>query len=73
MKDLSGKLHRLRADAKHFAHMGMSATDPSQRELFKRLADELAIEVLELEQVVKGQAEHSDPDEQYDIVSKSHL
>jgi hypothetical protein len=54
MKDLSRKLHQLRADAKHFASLGMSATDPTQRELFKRLGDELAIEALDLEQVVRS-------------------
>ncbi|MGY3610797.1 MULTISPECIES: hypothetical protein [unclassified Bradyrhizobium] len=53
MKDLTGKWRRLRADAKHFAILSVSATDPSQRELFKRLGDELAIEALELEQLVK--------------------
>lgn len=53
MEDLTRKWHQLRADARHFASMSMSATDPSQRELFKRLGDQLAIEALELEQVVK--------------------
>ena len=71
MKDLSRKLHQLRADAKHFACLGTSATDPSQRYLFKRLADELAIEALELEQVVKRRTEQLDSDEQHDVVSKA--
>ncbi|MBO4226853.1 hypothetical protein [Bradyrhizobium neotropicale] len=71
MKDLTGKWHQLRADAKHCADLGMSATDPRQRELFKHLGDELAIAALELEQVVKSQKPHSDLDEQCDVLSKA--
>ncbi|MGY3609021.1 MULTISPECIES: hypothetical protein [unclassified Bradyrhizobium] len=66
MKDLSGRLHQLRVDANNCAVMAMSATDPNKRELLKRLADELAIEALELEQVVKSQTGHVGSDEQYD-------
>ena len=51
MKDPARKWHQLRADARHFASMSRSATDPSQRELFKRLGDQLAIEALELDRV----------------------
>jgi hypothetical protein len=69
MKDVSGKWHQLRADAKHFASLGLSATDPSQRELFKRLSNELASEALELEQVVKSQTAHLGSHEHYDIMS----
>jgi hypothetical protein len=68
MKDLSGKLDRLRVDAKDCALMGMSATNPRQREMFERLADQLAIEALELEQIVKRQNEHLDSNEQHNVV-----
>jgi len=53
MTDLSGKLDQLRTEANYCAHMAMSATDPKKRELFERLADQLAIEALELEQLVR--------------------
>jgi hypothetical protein len=71
MKDLAEKWHQLRAGAKHFADLGMSATDPRQRELFNRLGDELAIAALELEQVVKRQNPHVDFDEQCEVLSKA--
>ncbi|MGX9427590.1 MULTISPECIES: hypothetical protein [Bradyrhizobium] len=73
MKDLSGRLHQLRVDANNCAVMAMSATDPNKRELLKRLADELAIEALELEQVVKSQTGHVGSNEQYDAFSKPAL
>jgi hypothetical protein len=68
MKDLRRKLDKLRADAKDFALMSMSATDPEKRELFGRLADQLAIEALELEQIVRKQDKHLDPDDQHNVV-----
>jgi hypothetical protein len=68
MKDLTRKWHQLRADARYFAIMSTSATDPSRRELFKRLGEELAIEALELEQVVKKQTARCGSDEQYEVV-----
>jgi hypothetical protein len=48
--------------------MSMSATNPEKRELFGRLADQLAIEALELEQVVKKQTAHLDSDDQHNVV-----
>lgn len=57
MTDLRERLERLRAEAKSCDLMSKSATDPVKRELFGRLAEQLAIEVLELEQVVKKQTE----------------
>ena len=55
MKDLRERLEKLRADAAELALMSRRARDAEQRELFGRLAEEIAIEVLELEQVVKRQ------------------
>lgn len=58
-------MDKLRADAADFALMSKRASDAEKRELFGRLADELAIEALELEQVVKsqnGRSGSSDPD-----------
>jgi broad-specificity NMP kinase len=48
--------------------MSMLATNPKNRELFKRLADQLAIEALELEQVVKKQTAHLGSDDQHNGV-----
>ncbi|MCK1341513.1 hypothetical protein IVB38_37375 [Bradyrhizobium sp. 38] len=59
MRDLRAKLAKLRADAADLALMSRRASDPEKRELFGRLADELAIEALELEQVVKRQSKRS--------------
>ncbi|MCK1341450.1 hypothetical protein IVB38_37040 [Bradyrhizobium sp. 38] len=59
MRDLRAKLAKLRADAADLALMSRRASDPEKRELFGRLADELAIEALELEQVVKRQSKNS--------------
>lgn len=59
MADLKERLDKLRADAADLALMSRRASDPEKRELFGRLADELAIEALELEQVVKQQARQS--------------
>jgi hypothetical protein len=47
----------LAADAADFVAMSSRASDPEKRKLFGRLADELAIEVLELEQVVKAKGQ----------------
>ncbi|NYG48072.1 hypothetical protein GGD67_005555 [Bradyrhizobium sp. IAR9] len=60
MKDLRRRLEKLRSDAREFALMSQRATDVEKRELFKRLAEELAIEALELEQIVKQKGQ-SDP------------
>ena len=49
------RLEKLRADANYFAHMSETATDPEKHELFRRVAERLALEALELEQVVKEQ------------------
>lgn len=54
MKDLRERLDKLRADARNFALIARSATDESQRELYGRVAEQLALEALELEQVVKS-------------------
>ncbi|MET4296782.1 hypothetical protein ABIB06_003722 [Bradyrhizobium sp. LB8.2] len=65
MKDLRERLEKLRADAVDLSLMSRRASDPQKRALFERLADELAIEALELEQVVKLQSwrsGHSDMD-----------
>lgn len=59
MADLRKRLDELRADAADLALMSRRASDPQKRELFGRLADELAIEALELEQVVKQQGRRS--------------
>lgn len=65
MKDFRERLNKLRADAADFALMSKRASDAEKRDLFGRLADELAIEALELEQVVRrqnGRSGSSDPD-----------
>ena len=49
------RLEKLRAEANHYARMSESSTDPAKREQFRRLAEQLALEVLELEQIVKEQ------------------
>ena len=49
------RLEKLRADANRCALMGESASDPAMRELFRRQAEQLALEALELEQIVKEQ------------------
>jgi hypothetical protein len=49
------RLEKLRADANYCALMSKSATDPAKRERFRRLAEQLALEALELEQIVKEQ------------------
>ena len=49
------RLEKLRAEANQYARMSESATDPVKREQFRRLAEQLALEVLELEQIVKEQ------------------
>ncbi|MBR0901115.1 MULTISPECIES: hypothetical protein [Bradyrhizobium] len=59
MADLREKLDKLRADAADLVLMSRRTSDPQKRELFERLADELAIEALELEQVVKIQSRRS--------------
>lgn len=50
--------------------MSQLATDVEKRELFRRLADELAIEALELEQIVKQKGQ-SDPSDQHEVVEFS--
>lgn len=63
--DLREKLDKLRADAADMALMSRRTSDSQRRALFERLADDLAIEALELEQVVKLQSRrsgHSDMD-----------
>lgn len=65
MKDIGTKLDKLRADASDLALMSRQTADAEKRALFGRLADELAIEALELEQVVNRRSGHSgsfDPD-----------
>lgn len=59
MADLREKLDKLRADAADLALASRRTSDPQKRALFERLADELAIEALELEQVVKLQSQRS--------------
>ena len=49
------RLKKLRGDANDCALLSKSATDPAKRELFRRLAEQLALEALELEQIVKEQ------------------
>ena len=67
MKDLRRRLEKVRADAREFALLGQQATDIERRELFKRLADELAFEALELELIVKKN-EPPDPCDQHEVV-----
>ncbi|KYG99520.1 hypothetical protein [Bradyrhizobium sp. DOA1] len=61
MADIREKLDKLRADAADLVQMSRRTSDPKKRELFERLANELAIEALELEQVVKAQSRSSGP------------
>ena len=49
------RLEKLRAEANHYARMSESAADPAKREQFRCLAEQLALEALELEQIVKEQ------------------
>jgi hypothetical protein len=49
------RLEKLRAEANSCALMSRSEANSAKRELFRRLAEELAIEALELEQIVKDQ------------------
>ena len=67
MKDLRPRLERVRAEAREFAHMSQLATDVEKRALFKRLADELAFEALELELIVKKN-ERANPCDQHEVV-----
>ncbi|PJG52022.1 hypothetical protein CVM73_28010 [Bradyrhizobium forestalis] len=60
MKDLRERLEKLRADAADLALMSRRASDAGKRDLFGRLAEELAIEALELELVIKQQSASSD-------------
>jgi hypothetical protein len=69
MKDLRERLDKLRADAADFAVMSRQASDAEKRELFGRLADELAIEALELEQVVKLHSERSGSSDPENVVT----
>ena len=69
MKDLTERLHKLRADAADFAVMSRQASDVEKRELFGRLADELAIEALELEQFVKMHSERSGSSDPENVVT----
>jgi hypothetical protein len=69
MKDLSERLVKLRADAADFAVMSRQASDAEKRELFGRLADELAIEALELEQLVKMHSERSGSSDPENVVT----
>ena len=73
MKDLRERLHKLRADAAGFVAMSRRASDPEKRELFGRLADELAIEALELEQVVKMQSGRSGSSDPENVVTLKSL
>jgi hypothetical protein len=59
MRDLRERLDKLRADAADFALMSRWSSDAEKRELFGRLADEIAIEALELEQIIKLQSRRS--------------
>lgn len=67
MKDLRPRLESLRADARDFALISQLATDAEKRERFKRLADELAIEALELELILR-QTEHLDSRARHRVV-----
>ncbi|MCK1720681.1 hypothetical protein [Bradyrhizobium sp. 141] len=67
MKDLRRRLEKVRADAREFALMSQRATDIEKRELFQRMADELAFEALELELIVKKN-EPPDPCDQHEVV-----
>ena len=69
MKDLRERLHKLRADAADFVAMSRRANDAEKRELFGRLADELAIEALELEQVLKMQSGRSDSSDPLNVMT----
>jgi hypothetical protein len=69
MKDLRERLDKLRADAADLALMSRRASDPQKRELFGRLADELAIEALELEQAVKRQSRCSGSSDMDNVVA----
>ncbi|MBB4424394.1 hypothetical protein GGD66_002940 [Bradyrhizobium sp. CIR48] len=60
MKDLRERFEKLRADAAELALMSRRTGDAGKRELFGRLAEELAIEALELELLIKQQNSSSD-------------
>ena len=62
-------MHKLRADAADFVAMSRQASDAEKRELFERLADELAIEALELEQVIKMQSGRSDSSDPLNVMT----
>ena len=67
MKDLRLRLEKLRSDARDFTLMSQQSTEVEKRELFKRMAEELAIEALELEQIVKQKGQ-LDPSDQHEVV-----
>ncbi|MBB4361109.1 hypothetical protein GGD65_002131 [Bradyrhizobium sp. CIR18] len=67
MKDFRRRLQKVRADAREFTLMSQQATDMEKRELFRRLADELAFEALELELIVK-KSEPPDPSNPHEVV-----
>ncbi|WP_027575498.1 hypothetical protein [Bradyrhizobium sp. WSM1743] len=71
MKDLRERLEKLRADAADLALMSRRTSDAGKRQLFGRLAEELAIEALELELVIKRQSAGSDPIEPDKVVPLS--
>ncbi|WP_247558760.1 hypothetical protein [Bradyrhizobium sp. 138] len=60
-------MEKVLADARDFSLMSQQATDTEKRELFKRLADELAFEALELELIVKKN-EPPNPSDQHEVV-----
>jgi hypothetical protein len=53
--DLKERPEKLHSDANNCALMSKSATGPAKCELFRRLTEQLALEALELEQIVKEQ------------------
>jgi len=69
MNDLSERLDKLRVDAADLAVMSERASDPQKSELFRRLADELAIEALVLQQAVKRESRRSGSGEINNVVT----
>lgn len=55
MKDLQDKLEKLRTDAEDCDLIGNLATDPTKRDMFRRLAAQLRQMVEEVQSVVDAQ------------------
>ncbi|UWU93220.1 hypothetical protein [Bradyrhizobium sp. CB1015] len=68
MKDLRERLEKLRDEAASLDLMSRRTSDAGKQELFRRLAEELAIEALELELAIGRQSANSDSIEPEKVV-----